>query len=365
LLAAAAPAFAQAPAKQADSLNEQGKALLNAKPMRAAEATAKFRAAIVLSPEGRFYLNLCMALYQEGKLGEALTACNAVASKGATETQAKQAGVIVDKFITPKMREAGIDPTTNTGTTDPDNGATDPDNGTTDPDNGTTDPDNGTTDPDNTKPNASNVVVAPPPSLFTQVVEAPSHEYALTLGAQLFGTTTNLGTEGEWATSAGGLRVYSDYMLSKPRLLGVQAYITLFPVAATENNFDHPDEVITVADIGAALYKEVCKGRWCVKPLAGLQFAALLPSDGDAANVISTFGVRAELGLEYALGPKYENVLSLGLGVNAYAAASGSDGTFDASYWGLDKGSGGGYLALGFTRRFASAIGSAPLFRMQ
>ena len=106
----AAPALAQSPAKQADTLNEQGKALSRAKKYD--QASDKFRQAIVLSPEGRFYLNLCMSLYQAGKLGEANNACRAVRDHGATSQQVGQAQTIVDQFIAPKMREAGLDPET-------------------------------------------------------------------------------------------------------------------------------------------------------------------------------------------------------------------------------------------------------------
>src|SRR5687768_211791 len=77
------------PQKQADALNEEGKALLRQK--KYAEATDKFRQAIVLLPDGRYYYNLCMALYHEGKLGEALTACRAVGPNGGNDTAVKGA----------------------------------------------------------------------------------------------------------------------------------------------------------------------------------------------------------------------------------------------------------------------------------
>ena len=88
--------------RRADGLNEEGKALLMAK--RYSEGSAKFRAAIALSPEGRFYLNLCMALYQEGKLGEAKRACGEVAAHGATAHQVGQAKKILTDFIEPKLQ---------------------------------------------------------------------------------------------------------------------------------------------------------------------------------------------------------------------------------------------------------------------
>ena len=371
------PAHAQSPAKQADGLNEQGKALLNAKPMRAAEATAKFRAAIVLSPEGRFYLNLCMALYQEGKLSEALTACQAVAPKGATPAQVTQAGVIVEKFIEPKMREVGVDPDKqpdpNNGNTDPNNGNTDPNNGNTDPNNGNTDPNHGNTDPNhgNTDPNHGNtstpgaVTVAPPPSLFAQTTTKPLHEYTWTIGAQVLGLAATVGEKGDWQKGAGGLRILGDYVISKNKLIGAQGYLGFFNVSGT-NDGAFMDESLSIVDLGIAIYKEQCRGRLCFKPLAGVQIALLQPSDLDGESGFSALGARGELGLEYALGARYENVLTLGVGVNIYFPASESSGSLALPEdYGLDKSSATGYLAIGYTRRFATPLGSQPLFTLQ
>ena len=45
-----------------------------------AEASAKFREAVARVPEARYFFNLGMSLFQEGKFDEALTACKAVLS---------------------------------------------------------------------------------------------------------------------------------------------------------------------------------------------------------------------------------------------------------------------------------------------
>src|SRR5262245_21361899 len=79
----AGPAAAQSPADKADELNEQGKELYRKGDK--AGAADKFRQAIVLSPEARFYYNLCAMLDEMGRLNEALTACEAVAANGASQ----------------------------------------------------------------------------------------------------------------------------------------------------------------------------------------------------------------------------------------------------------------------------------------
>ena len=70
------------PAKRADQLNEEGKQLFGKNDF--AGAAQKFRQAILFSPEGRFYFNLCFVLDKMGKYREALTACEAVAPNGAS-----------------------------------------------------------------------------------------------------------------------------------------------------------------------------------------------------------------------------------------------------------------------------------------
>jgi hypothetical protein len=59
----------------AAKLNDEGKALMVKKQFT--EASAKFRDAVARTPEAKYFLNLCISLYSEGKFGEALTACQA------------------------------------------------------------------------------------------------------------------------------------------------------------------------------------------------------------------------------------------------------------------------------------------------
>ncbi len=371
----AAPALAQSPAKQADTLNEQGKALSRAKKYD--EASDKFRKAIVLSPEGRFYLNLCMSLYQAGKIGEANTACRAVKDHGATGQQIGQAQTIIDQFIAPKMREAGIDPETgnpiggnpdtgNPDTGNPDTGNPDtgnPDTGNPDtgnPDTGNPDTGNPNTGNPNTGNTGNNLTVAPPPSLFDQVAAKPAHEYTWSLGAQLLGINARVGRQDDWNGGTGGLRLVSDYALSRNRQFGAQGHLTFFGVSGNEDVGNM--ESITAFDLGASVYKEVCKGRACVKPLIGAQ-VGLYSVDQD--NQFAVLGVRAELGLEYALGKRYENVVTLALGFNGFLPAQESDNGADPAAFGLDRTSSNVYFGLGYTRRFNTPLGSSPMFSMQ
>ena len=360
LALAASSALAQSPAQKASTLNDQGKALMSAK--KYADAELKFRAAIVLSPEGRFYLNLCMSLYQTGKLGEAHTACRAVKDHGASKDQIGQAQTIIDKFIEPRMREAGIDPDSigKPDTGNPDTG--NPDTGNPD----TGNPDTGNTG--NTGNTGGNFTVAPPPSLFDQVAANPKHEYTWSIGAQVLGMKASVGAKEDWDPGAAGLRILGDYALSARRGIGAQGYLTLFNLGGKEGG-SFMDENLTIVDFGLSVYKEVCRGRACVKPLAGVQVALLSVSqDGAESAQFSAIGARAELGFEYALGKRFENVLTAAVGLDIYGPGQANGDEFaapDPAAFGLDKSSANLYFGLGFTRRFNSPLGSQPLFQVQ
>jgi hypothetical protein len=61
-----------------------------ARTARTAKASQKLRSAVARVPEPRYFFNLCLALYMEGKLAEGLAACSAVESNRPTaELRAK------------------------------------------------------------------------------------------------------------------------------------------------------------------------------------------------------------------------------------------------------------------------------------
>ncbi len=368
------------PQQRADALNEEGKALLRAK--KYAEASDRFRQAIVMLPDGRYYYNLCMALYHEGKLGEALTACRAVAPNGGNETAVKGANVIMDEHIKPKMREAGIDPDA-TPTTGGGGGGGGGDGGGGGGDGGGGDGGGGdggggggdggggggggdggggTSGGGGTGTAADSFTVAPPPSLFT-AARPPDHEYTWTLGGQLLGMNASIGETGTYAESAGGFRFLGDYMLSPKTRLGAQGYLGVTYVdEGTAINSD----TLTIFDVGIAAYKQLCSNRWCLKPLIGGHLALI--QTGAMAAVsdevrMATIGIRPELGVEYALGTRMEHVITAGLGLNIYLPVMGDYDT-DPAVYGLDKSSANGYFAIGYTHRFNTPLGSSPFFTL-
>src|SRR5262247_2201545 len=85
LVLAVGTAHAETQADIAARLNEEGKQLMYAE--QPAEAAKKFQEAVARVPEAKYFINLCTARLQEGKLDEALTACDAVELNNPTPDQ--------------------------------------------------------------------------------------------------------------------------------------------------------------------------------------------------------------------------------------------------------------------------------------
>ncbi len=78
-------------AEVAAQKNAEGEQQMKAKQY--AKSSALFRDAAARGPEPIYFFNLCASLFQEGKFGESLTACNATLKHGpppALETKTKQ-----------------------------------------------------------------------------------------------------------------------------------------------------------------------------------------------------------------------------------------------------------------------------------
>ena len=93
------PAKKTSPATQAAiaaTLNEEGKALMY--EQKFAEASAKFREAAARVPDPRYFLNLGLSLFQEGKFSEALTATRAVMTNGGTGDVREKAEKLIQKI---------------------------------------------------------------------------------------------------------------------------------------------------------------------------------------------------------------------------------------------------------------------------
>jgi hypothetical protein len=380
-------ARAESQAEIASRENEEGKELMYGG--KYAEASAKFRDAVARVPEAKYFFNLCTSLYQEGKFGEGLTACDHANQNGPDEKLKGKVDKLVAR-IKDEAKAQGIDiqptgggggntnlpPDNGGGTQPPDNGG-----GTQPPDNGGGTPPNGGGTPPANPP--AQVIGRPPtgPGLFATV--KPQHSYTWTLGIDLFaGGGVIGGKDGSgndiYGNAAGGFRIKSDFLLNPLLKLGIEGYLqyTHFGASGSQMLMGIPATSLDVADVGAALYKHFCVPgveRLCVTPLLGVHLALMSPNNSMDSNVITFnyagFGARAELAAHVGLGPRYEHVFSVSVGLNAYTAALSSpdpsSGQPPASAIGLDSGGAFAYVGVGYTYRFNTPLGRAAFITLE
>lgn len=375
----AAPAFAQSQAEIAARHNEEGKELMYAN--KYPEATAKFREAVARVPEPKYFFNLCTSLFQEGRFGEALTACNAVDKNSPSPEQRAKADKLTQRIMDEaKNQGVPLEPVGG-GTSPTDECARNPNDpacrsATPPPDVCLGNPQDpscaGATPPSQYR------VGRPPSGTGVFAATTPDNKYTWTLGAELFAGGGQVGRKEYYGTANAGLRIKGDYLLNGPGRLGAQGYLQISHFGKGEMDTTAVD-TLDIFDLGIALYKHLClpgADRLCLTPLAGVQLAMMSPAgdnDGAGSQVFNyaAVGGRAEIGAHYAFGRRYEYVIGAAVGVNAYSRVfSGpSDDGFDDSLTveevGLDKGGIAAYLGVGFTYRFNTPLGSSPFVTLE
>lgn len=380
-LIAAAPASAQSQADIAHKHNEEGKELMYAN--RYAEASAKFQEAVARVPEAKYFFNLCTSRFWEGKFGEALTACNAVANNNPpAELQAKTDKLIGD--IKSEAQKQGVDVQPIGG------GGGDPNACVNPGDPGCQQPplpegcDANPQDPACQAPPPPHhgappqYAVGRPPSQGVFSRRAADNRYTWTLGADLFGGGGQIGQRDAYGSASGGFRIKSDFMLNPAARFGAQGYLQYTQFGKGEDQSFNVSS-LGIIDIGGALYKHLCpRGveRLCLTPLAGLHLAAMSPANmqnefGETIFNYIGVGARLEMAAQYAFGTRLEHVLSVQLGVNMYTSvlAGPADepgmAVLSPAAVALDRGGAAGYFGVGYTYRFNTPLGSTPFLVLE
>ncbi|MEO8705878.1 MAG: hypothetical protein ABI867_37955 [Kofleriaceae bacterium] len=367
-------ASAQSQAEIASRLNDEGKEAMYGNNY--AEATAKFRQAIARVPEPKYFFNLCTSLFQEGKFGEAVAACEAVDKNNPTPDLTSKTAKLEGR-IKEEAKAQGLDANALGGG----GGATDCNTNPSLP-GCAAPPATCQTDPNlpecrPAQPPQQQIIGRPPTGAGVFASTTPDNKYVWTLGADIFGGAGQIGQKDAYGTAAFGFRVKSDFLFQPQQRIGAQAYVqySKFTQGQEQAGFGVP--TLDVVDIGAAVYKHLCVGeRLCLTPLVGAHLSLMSPEfdedpDGTKLFNYAAVGGRAEIGLEYAFGARFENVLTLAGGANVYSAAfSGpSDGNVDgfltAEEVGLDQGGVVGYFGIGYTHRFNTPLGSSPFITLE
>jgi hypothetical protein len=392
--ALAGTAYAENQLEIAEKLNEEGKSLMF--KTRYVEATAKFRQAIARIPgEPKYYLNLCMSLFHEGKFGDAHNNCKTVERNNPNGDQRAKADKLA-KLIEEEAAAQKIDLKTGGGggggELPPDCSAT-PDDPACGPSGQPDDicrtnpedpscpgPGPGPGPTGGPPPPVNHAVGRPPSGTGVFMSTTPDNKYTWTLGVELFGGGGSIGQDGFYGTATTGLRVKGDYMLNPATRFGAQGYIQFTHLDQGEMDTQFA-ETLDIFDFGVAGYKHLCpRGaqRLCLTPLIGVQLSMMSPagdmnSIGEQVFNYAAVGGRLELGAHYAFGSRMEHVFGVTLGVNMYSAVfSGPEDNIDAdpdapsiAQVGLDKGGAAGYFGLGYTYRFRTPLGRAPFITLE
>ncbi|HEX3476485.1 MAG TPA: hypothetical protein VHT91_15780 [Kofleriaceae bacterium] len=351
----AGTARAQSQAELANQANEEGKTLMYED--KAAEAAKKFQEAVARVPEPKYFINLCTAQLQIGKLDEALTACQAVDLNNPNADQKDRAGKLIERIRQEADKQhltlhpgGGGGGNTNIGQPKPAN------------------PNAPTYTPTVGKPLDS--------SLVTE--GRPDHRYTWTFGVDLFGGGGRIGQPDFYGSTAAGIRFKGDVMLDPVNRIGIQGYLQVQKFSQGRNQA-FGAESLDVGDLGVALYKHFCLGgtpRACLTPLAGIQLALMGPvddmdSDGNQLFNYAAGGGRFELAFTYAFGRRYEHALSVLGGLNVYTpvfsgpSEGDPSGQLSARQRGLDAWGAAGYLGIGYTYRFNTPVGRTPFIILE
>lgn len=375
---AAGPAVASAqnasPNRQAETLNEEGKALY--KNGDYAGAAEKFRAAIQIEPnDPRYYFNLCATLEKAGDYEGALQACDEVYRHGADERLRAKTGERAAE-IRRKKRErdsagggatgggpagqggvggAGGANATGSGGADGGAGSSGLGGGP-----GGSPGSSGGAGPGGTGPGPGDASgggtpgggVPPSPGgpADGSVQSTFEPAYNWSVGGEIGGVFHRLGND-SLAKAGGGLRLYVDH-LSVPRAnVGFRAFLGVASFAARANRPDQEDT--SIVDLGGAIFHHRrIAGNLFVTPLAGVQLSLLTPEasspEGDAFLMAA---LRLEAALQFVVADRH--VLSfVPLSLTAYSRALTDAAGLPPSEFGLDRGGVAWAITVGYTVRF-------------
>lgn len=322
------------PDPRAEQLNERGKSLYSDKKDYAG-AAARFRQAIAISPDARYYYNLCAALEKLGKYEEALNACDEVFNHDPRpelgEKTGKRAAEIRRVMRTPQP------PTTPPSVTTPPPGTTTP-------------PPNVTTPP----PVDSS---APPPAETEAEAEATldpeAPGYRWSLGADIGFVRNGTLADRDFGQSGLAIQAHVGAIVASQLRLGVELYLHLS--AFGERTDGGSSRTLTAADLGAAAFWH--KRIWRdihFTPAAGLHVSSLTVDTANGTPSFGTGGIRLEAAAEWRFGGGRHVVRVAPISLNYYFGAGGR--LFGADFlpedFGLDDGGTTWSFTIGYTYRF-------------
>jgi len=344
---------------RAEELNDQGKSLFAEQKFE--EALGKFRQALVLSAQGKYYFNVCFTLSQLQRYQEAITACEAVSSAGGDDKLLAKTDTLLGN-LRAQVQQSGGGGQTDTGGGDA--GAGDGGSGAV----GTGDGDTGQSGTAGVAPAGGTTGpggVGPMPAAMAQAAAAPRHDYQWSLGAQVFGlNNVSIGGSGPGKIYGDGgaqVRVSGDLVLDHQRRLGAQAYLaySILPERLIDRLSD-----LAIIDLGIAGNWHIpLTQRFYLTPLVGAHLSFQGPAD--SPEVFVAVGGRAEVSFDWVIDEGGRHAVSALAGVNVYSRAGGDSNGFTAADYGLDSGGVTAVVGLGYTFRFQTPLGEFPVITLE
>lgn len=329
---------------QAESLNEEGKTFYKNKEY--AKAVEKFQAAIALSPEARFYFNLCASDEKLGDYDAALQACDDVYTHQPTdELKGKTGERAADIRAKKKKRDAEVaangggngTPTNGTG------GNGTPTNGTGG--NGT--PTNGT----GGNGGAVNAMPKPEPDEQIEAQVDPGVNYKWGFGVAIGPTfARSIGFDNIAHKNGFALHLDANYLIWPKKRWGVQAYLDVGAFGGAFNAIDSTNDSLSVVDIGVGVYHHMkLAPKFWLTFVGGAHLASLQPYTTSQGDSFGTAGVRLGANLDWILSQS--SIVNVSLAYNFYLPAGGIVGGALPADYGFDKAGGYGALTIGYTYR--------------
>ncbi|HKE20399.1 MAG TPA: hypothetical protein VKB80_36240 [Kofleriaceae bacterium] len=349
------------PAQQAEKLNEEGKRLFADRDYEG--AYGKFHEAATLSPEGRFFFNVCYALNFLQRYDEAIQACEQVEPAGADAALVAKTRKALASLREKAAGRGKVTPAAAAGV-----GVQEPPAGEAPP----------AGPPARPRPGRPGRVeggggpTPPPPAApdpFLAAAARPAGSYKWALGGSIGGLANiNTGRRGDYEgreiydKAGADLRLWANFIVSERARLGVQASLGFGGIAPADE--EDVDNNLILADIGGAVFLHLPLGsRLFVTPLIGPALSVQQPNELSQGFI--AFGTRAELGLSFVFGRGGEHAVSLTPALNVYFPASGDVEGRDPSEFGLDVTHSTFGIALGYTYRFATPFGTVPIITLE
>jgi len=342
----------QTPQDKAEQLNKEGQELFNQHDFNG--AAQKFKEAILFSPEGRFYFNLCYTLNKAGQYRDAITACENVEKYQASNPLIEKANALLEalrEHVKNTNQDPNYVPPDNTN-----NGGNGDGGDTGDGNNGGG---GGTGD--------GNANVPPPPApggVVEKPAAQPLGQYKWAVGGELGGVRTSVGDSDLYARAAPQFRLHADFIVSEAHHFGLQPYMQITPVGPNPDSVD--DYNMSIIDLGGALYQHhrINDHLWW-HWLGGVQLSLINPDQTIGSDAIATFGGRAQGGISYLFGDHGQHVLTANADLNLYLPGAGGTSGLDPSDYGLDSAGATFGINIGYTLRFAQPFGSSPVFTLE